>query len=266
MLILALLACSGSKDDVPVDSLPAVDSEDSAALDDTGEAPHVPDCSLGEGLDAGSYFLEAEGASFWVLVPIEAGDCAPVFLYGHGGTSPGGVDNMGNWRDAGTGLAALAPTAGFVLVVPFLEDAPMTEHVWDESAAGVMDAMVAEVSSRFDVDRNKVLFAGTSAGGHMAAYYGLYQPEVPTSIAVLSAGLGGYFDYPETEPSVKRPFYVGHDPDDEIVPYSYSENLAAELEAHGHRYVFEDLDLEGNGHFANEGAWARVVGWWLGGE
>ena len=37
-VVFALLACSGSKDDVPVDSLPAVDSEDSAELDDTGDA------------------------------------------------------------------------------------------------------------------------------------------------------------------------------------------------------------------------------------
>ncbi|MCB9742894.1 MAG: hypothetical protein H6741_05280 [Alphaproteobacteria bacterium] len=264
MLLIALLACSGTKDaattdDSAVDSASPSDSADSGA--DTEPLP--PDCTGIQDLGDGKFFLEVEGASFWVLVPAEAPDCAPVFLFGHGGSSPGGTDNQGHWRDTGTGLAALAPTAGFILVVPFLENSPMTEHAWQESDAELLDAMVEEVASRWDIDRNRVLFAGTSAGGHMASYYGLYRPQVPKAIAVLSAGLGGYFDYPETEPEPLLPFYVAHDPDDEIVPYSYSEHLVEQLELHGHEYVFEQLDLGENGHFANEAAWAGVVGWWM---
>ena len=214
----------------------------------------------------GGEFLTVSGVSTWLYVPEVVLPCAPLILLGHGGSSPGGTlpDGSGMWNDQlGTGLPARAADQGFALMVPYLEDAQHVQHQWSTAEIPQLDAMIDEAASLLDIDRNRVLFAGQSAGGHMAAYYGLYEPGNAPQIAVISAGLGGYFDYPSVEPDPRLPFFVAHDPNDQIVPYSYSVNLASELDAHGHEYVFEDYELGGNGHGWSAALTTDLLDWWL---
>jgi predicted esterase len=259
---------SAGDDDATADDDDATsDDDDSGATGDDDDTGDAQDCSGGSGAAVGGEFFTADGASTWLYVPAGVLPCAPLLLLGHGGSSPGGTlpDGSGMWYDQlGTDLPARADQLGFALMVPYLEDAQQVQHQWNTAEIPQLDAMIAEAASRLDIDRNRVLFAGQSAGGHMAAYYGLYEPGNAPQIAVVSAGLGGYFDYPTAEPDPKLPFFVAHDPDDQIVPYSYSENLAAELDAHGHEFVFQDYVMTGSNHHGwSQDVTTDLLEWWL---
>ncbi|HJN73706.1 MAG TPA: hypothetical protein QGF58_07220 [Myxococcota bacterium] len=260
-MLWTLLACDsvfvgrqGGDDSLIVES----GSPDS---DDTVE----PDCSGGAGGGVGYDFFEADGQSYWLYVPLASTECAPLLLFGHGGNQAGSVRD-GFWMDPmGSMLPYEAEERGYVLMVPFLEDAEgPQEHGWSLELVPQMEAMIADAASRYDIDLARVTFAGTSAGGHMACYWGLYEPRGITSAVVMSAGIGGYFDYPDPEPDPKLPFVVVHDPDDEVVPYRYSEQLVEDLEEHGHEYVFHSIELGGNGHGWSPEATTLVLDSWLG--
>ncbi|MCP4807764.1 MAG: hypothetical protein GY913_09515 [Proteobacteria bacterium] len=260
--MLLTLACTGPTDPVDTDEDSAVADSDSS-VDDSGDAV-IPDCSGGTG-EPGFGFFEADGESYWLYVP-EGAECMPLLLFGHGGNNNGSVID-GRWGDMmRTGLTEEADRRGYAVMVPFLEDVEGNQqHGWDLKLVDEMQAMIEGAAAGYDIDRSKVIFAGTSAGGHMACYWGLYEPEGVTSVAVLSAGLGGYFDYPDDEPDPKLPFIVFHDPKDEVVPYSYSENLVAELEAHGHEYTwYGDIDLGEVGHGWSPQATGELLDTWLG--
>jgi len=246
------------------DDATADDDDSGTDDDDTGDDDDAQDCSGGSGAAVEGEFLTVGDASTWLYVPEGVIACAPLILLGHGGSHPGGILPNGLWNDQlGTGLAGQAAQLGFALMVPYLEDAPNTEHPWNTAEVHELDEMIDAAANLLDIDRNRVLFAGQSAGGHMAAYYGLYEPGNAPQIAVISAGLGGYFDYPSTEPDPKLPFFVAHDPNDEIVPYSYSVNLTSELDAHGHEYVFDDYELGSNGHGWSAALTEDLLDWWL---
>jgi len=263
--LLLALACKPVDDGntAPDDSTIA-DSADSADTADSAAEEEGPDCSGGTGGEVGYSFYEVDGHSYWLYLPPAAQECAPLLLFGHGGNQNGTVRD-GFWQDMmGTLLPYEAEERGFAFMIPFLEDVDgPQEHGWDLGLVDPMVAMIEDASARFDIDRNQVMFAGTSAGGHMACYWGLYEPRGITAVTVMSAGIGGYFDYPETEPDPKLPFIVGHDEEDEIVPYRYSKKLAKELEAHGHEYVFHTMDLGPGGHGWTHEASTAVLDSWL---
>ena len=240
--------------------------DDDTVDDDTGDDDTAPaNCSGGAGAVTGGQFIVVQGVSAWLYVPAEPVSCSSFLMFGHGGGSPGGALD-GVWDDKfHTELPARSELRGFPFLVPGLEEGANIQHEWGTDATGYLDAMIDEVGTLTDIDLNDVLFAGTSSGGHMAAWYGLYAPQRLSHVAVLSAGLGGVgFYYPVPDPDPKLPFYVGHDPEDTIVPYLYSEALANELENHDHDYVFEDFEASGDNHHG----WTpevtdRVLEWWL---
>ncbi len=251
------------------------DDDDSAGDDDTGtdddatgddDTTGSGECSGGSGAVPGGQFMVVQGASAWLYVPAAPQPCAPLLMFGHGGGSAGGAQDA-VWDDSfHTELPDRAEQRGFVFLVPGLEEGPSVEHPWEPDATDYMDAMIDETGAMVDIDLADVIFAGTSSGGHMAAWYGLYAPERLSHVAVLSAGLGGAgFDYPVVEPDPKLPFFVGHDPEDTIVPYSYSEDLAGSLEWHDHEYLFVDIDSAGdNNHGWTPDTTDAVLDWWLG--
>ena len=238
--------------------------DDDTGDDDTGDDDTSADCSGGSGAATGGQFLDVGGASTWLYVPSSLVPCAPMILHGHGGSSPGGLAQDGGWNDQlGTGLIHEADDLGFVLMVPFLEDAPHTNHIWNSGEVDDLTAMIQTAAALADLDMDRVLFAGQSAGGHMAVYYGLYDyPHELSYVAVVSAGTASV-PYPAQEPSVKLPFFVAHDPSDQVVPYLYSELLAADLDAHGHDHVFDDYDLGANGHGWSLELTEDLLDWWL---
>ncbi len=244
MTLLLLLACT---DDGSLDtSVP----EDTAG--DTSTT--TSDCSGGSGWATGGWILEGVSSAEYtetafIYVPADLPACAPLVFFGHGGGNAGGYVN-GAWMDPlGTGLPELADTWGFAFIAPGVAEGGSGDHLWGDEPEVLahMDAMIEGAWGGLDLDRERLWFIGQSAGGHMAVYLGLYLAEPWTGIAVISAGLGGYFDYPEPEPALKVPFFVAHDPNDTVVDYSASEYLAEQLEAHGHAYTFDEWDLGGHG-------------------
>jgi len=241
--------------------------DDDVADDDAADDDASANCSGGSGAETGGVFLDAQGASYWLYVPDSLPACAPLILHGHGGSSPGGTDPNHMWTDQlGTNLIAEADDHGFVLIVPFLEDVQHVNHTWSTDDCSALDGMIDTAAALADIDQDKVLFAGQSAGGHMSVYYSLYHvPDQLTHAAVVAAGVGSV-PYPAQEPQRKLPFFVAHDPEDTIVPYVYSEMLVGELDAHGHDYVFEDYDLSppDNHHGWSQALTDDLLDWWLG--
>ena len=275
LLSLLVVGCDQSgtlpdDDDATAGDDDAADDDDSSSTDDDDDT--IPgddddasaDCSGGSGWPSGPQFLEVMGESYWVYVPSSPPPCMPLFLFGHGGNAAGGGAEGGMWNDLPhTNLPSLAESEGFVFMVPFVEDVHHTTHGWSADDVAPMEAMIEEAAARADIDLDHVIFAGTSAGGVMAMYWGLYFPDSLSHVGVLSAGFGGQVPYPDPEPDPKLPFFLGHDPDDEMAPYSLSEEAAVELEAHGHEVTFEDTDVGGNGHGWHPSVSEQILAWWL---
>jgi poly(3-hydroxybutyrate) depolymerase len=248
VLVLLALACSGS-----------VDGPGSA---DDSDGPADAACSGGTGGGTGGSAHSAGSLPYYRYVPEALPPCSPLLLFGHPGSRPGEI-HQGVWEDPGhTDLVALADSVGFVLVVPGANP-DNTQHDWSFDLVPEIDALTRDVRREYDIDERRIWFAGVSAGGHMAGYLGLYDPTVFTGIGVVAAGLGaGGFGYPETEPEPKLPFYVAHDPGDQVIDYEYSVALADALASHGHTYAFEDWTLgNGDGHGWNRELGAAIVGW-----
>jgi poly(3-hydroxybutyrate) depolymerase len=229
--------------------------------DDTGE-PSTSFCTNGTGGGTGGAEGSHDGMLYYVYVPSSLEACAPLVFFGHSGTNPGKIEGE-TWSDpSSTRFVQLADERGFAFVAPGAnpKGAP---HEWGfEEATTKMDAIAATLGEAHDLDRSRTWFAGLSAGGHVSSFYGLYDPGVITGVAVVAAGLGAYFDYPPDDPDPKVPFYVAHDPEDQVVDYSYSVSLAEALEAHGHTYTFVDWTLgQGDGHGWNPDLAEALVDW-----
>ncbi len=249
-------------------SAPSDTSEvaDTAQGADTAAVDPGPDCSGGSGWEEGHAFLEQNGGPAYAFVPEGGADCAPVVFWGHGGGNAGGA-NGEIWTDPlRTGLVKLADEHGFVLIVPGVSAKGDGSHEWskDFTRLNRLEGFLEQAETGADIDRTRIWFIGQSAGGHMSAYLGLYVTDPWDSVAVISAGIGGYFDYPDPAPARKLPIFVAHDPDDQVVPYSYSEQLVSDLEANGHRYEFQDTWTMGdNGHGWAEGLSDAILDWMM---
>ena len=206
---------------------------DTTRLTDTDTAEDVgggaSDCSGGAGLAAGDHFIEQDGVPVWVRVPAELPACAPLLLWGHGGQSPG--DFLADWSDpTGTGLHELARSAGMVFVAPGVVEGPEQSHSWSYGDDVWIEALIEALMAELDLDRRRVWWVGNSAGGFLGLWLGLNAPDHFTAMGIISSGgVGTYFDYPSPEPSRKLPFYLAHDPEDQITDYSLSVEAAALL-------------------------------------
>ena len=255
------------------DTTPPDDTDTGTApTDDTGTTITEPDsCSGGSGWAPGDWISDIGEdsseylATAYIHVPEDLPPCAPLVFYGHGGNSAGGFAD-GTWDDRlNADLVELDDTLGYVLIVPGVQEGSATSpHSWGSEAI-VLDHMTDLVDAAWenaDLDRDRTWFIGMSAGCHMAVWLGLYELEPWTDIGAVACGLGGYFDYPETAPKKLMPFYVAHDPEDTVVPYSYSEYLVEKLDEHGHDYIFTTTDAPGaTSHAWEDGLTESMIEW-----
>jgi predicted esterase len=239
----------GGSDDGAGDDTGSDDGGDT----DTGGAdtadPGAPDCSGGSGWTPGGWLSTEGGGSAYIYVPKALPACAPLLFFGHGGSQPGSYI-AGDWTGYDDAmLEELAESWGYVLIVPGVQEGNGS-HSWSLSASTTtwLEALVESAWAGADLDRGRTWLIGTSAGGHIAGWQGLYELSYWTGIGSFSSGIGSYYDYPEPPPERLLPFYVAHDPEDIIVPYAYSVALAEALEEHGHDYLFEDVDRGTGGH------------------
>ena len=248
---------SDTDTDTDTDSDTDTDTDTDSDTDTDTDTDVDADCSEGGGVGTG--YLSAGGLSALLYVPKGLG-CAPLFIFGHGADKPGSWFGD-SWSDPlGTGLQGLADERGFALLVPGVEEG-VTSHGWALNNCSAFGQLIELASEATEIDRDRVYMAGQSAGGFVTAYSTLYCPEHFAKTSVVSAGTGGYFDYPSVAPDPKLAVYVVHDPNDQVVPYSYGSSFAAQLELQGHEVLFEDWELGGGGHSWTTELTPAVLDW-----
>lgn len=270
------LLCSCSARGTPSvrDTGPSGGAEDSGALDgaaansgadgsEDGTDGSRTGCSEGFGMTADDAFYETpSGAWFWVLYPPPVPDCAPLMIFLHPSTSVGSYD-MGLWRSPlPTAIDVKTNEWGYTLLVPFLEPEGTGEHTWSLDQTSLLEEMVETYASKKNIDLDRVAVMGQSTGAFMAAHWGLSDSAVLDAVFSVAGGLCEGVAYPDPAPANRLPFWVSHDPADDVVPFSCSEDLVSVLEAAGHDVVFDQRD--GLGHFWTPELTDRMLEHWLG--
>ena len=166
------------------------------------------------------------------------------------------LHGFGANKDDLSGLASVIDRTGYVYVLP---DAPLaaaddpTIRAWYErggkespeavrEALAALDGFVGEIIARFHVPPGRALLAGFSQGGAMSLRYGLPRSDLFAGIAVLSGSLRKVDDLHAGLPTErKQPIFVAHGQHDSMVPFEWSRDLVAFLEAQGYRPDLQDL-------------------------
>ena len=216
-----------------------------ACTGEVDDSASTPEPEL-DHLAPGDHLLEFGGVSTYVHVPPDS-PSAPLIVFLHGTNGAGTWDGSAWQQPNPTKLAESSDELHFVLAVPGVS-AGADDHDWSLNAASAaeIDAVIAGVETQTSVDPERAFVVGVSKGGGMASWYGLNHPGLAKGIAPISAGYT--FGYPTTEPDPKLPFYIAHDPRDPQIAYTNAEQLAADLDAHGHAFELEDWELGQDGH------------------
>ena len=135
-------------------------------------------------------------------------------------------------------------------------------HGWSYGDDDWIEPLIDTVWASVDIDRSRTWWVGNSAGGFLGLWLGLNAPEKFTAMGIISSGgVGNYFDYPSPAPDRKLPFYLAHDPDDQITDYDLSVDAAEILEAEGHTVAFEDWTMTLQGHGWSDGLSEALLTW-----
>ncbi len=95
----------------------------------------------------------------------------------------------------GTRIAALADARGWLVLLPRQKDSANAWRCWnwfDGATAGgageaaIVAAMIRSVRRRYRADRHRVVVAGMSAGGALAAALGVRHPDIVHAVAIHS--------------------------------------------------------------------------------
>lgn len=169
------------------------------------------------------------------------------------------LHGFGANKDNLSDLAPLIDRTDYIYVLP---DAPLsaadepTIRAWyerggKESPAAVreaiasLDGFVKEVIARFRVPAGRVLLGGFSQGGAMSLRFGLPRPDLFAGIAVLSGSLRQLDDLTPTLPVERtQPLFVAHGRHDTMVPFEWSKDLVAYLEAQGYRPTYKAYPID----------------------
>lgn len=135
---------------------------------------------------------EIENGRYHIALPEDGTGMAPilVFLHGAGGNGQGTLRaNRSNVTAANErGYAVIAPSA-------LKRDGSRIGPVWNfypgwngRNEPAFLNAVIADATARFDLDPDRVLLAGFSAGAFMVSYLACATPEAFTAYAPLSGG------------------------------------------------------------------------------
>jgi len=95
----------------------------------------------------------------------------------------------------GTRITELADRSGFIVLLPRQKDAANPWRCWNwfdkrtmngKGEAAIVAAQIRSVRRSYRVDRRRVLVAGMSAGGALAAVLGVHFPDLVAAVAVHS--------------------------------------------------------------------------------
>jgi poly(3-hydroxybutyrate) depolymerase len=252
------VSCSSDKKQTPPDEGP-VDSgvpEGSAkeASPPPQDGPILPDSAarkwtLGKGGKPGATTQELEVSGkkhiFAVHVPpsYDERQAVPLLLHFHG------------WRPAPAGIedeikyvwAPTANTNNFIAVAPEGLPCPDLSNYacFEETRDGpFVNALVDYLGQNYNIDLSRLYLSGHSGGSFFVQGYGLANAERYAAAAEFSGGCIKASDqygnscsvYDSISKAAKRklPLFAIHNPNDQVVPVSYSAELLKILKANGH--------------------------------
>jgi dienelactone hydrolase len=190
----------------------------------------------------------------------------PVVIWNHGSTGPGMIPTNLIFR--GDSATMFFRSLGYVVVVPMRkgrgasggpdieEDNTLNPSIQLDSAIEDLQAVVAYVRQRNDIDPDKIIVAGVSRGGFLSvAYAGRY----PTNVAGVINFSGGWFGMRDADfnfetfgksgQDAKVPMLWLYADHDSYYSLKFDESEFSKFrDAGGHGELVEVRDIPGDGH------------------
>ena len=131
----------------------------------------------------------------------------------------------------GTRITDIADRLGFIVLLPRQKDAANPWRCWNwfdkrtmngKGEAAIVAAQIRSVRRSFSVDRKRVLVAGMSAGGALAAVLGVHFPGLVAAVAVHSGLACG-----AASSALKALSVMQHGPDQDVEQIAIAARAAA---------------------------------------
>ena len=224
---------------------------DSIIGNSTGAIDYSPNYASVNGREFGYYVPD----SYDPLTP------TPVLLVFHG--FGGNNSDKGSADNSRYGWQATAEENGFVVIFP---EANGMFNAWDLDEGGssadllYVENIIEWATDNYNISESQIFATGHSWGAYFSYYLATYLPNKIAGFGAHSGGIETPFfldDAPAVKPvTATSPALNGiilHAVDDEIIPYSNSQDLYDDLVENGHN-VYQDgigvdgiIELDGNG-------------------
>ena len=128
-----------------------------------------------------------------------------------------------------------------------------------EQAEGMLDVLLEEVMSEYDVAAGQIVLGGFSQGGMMTYRWGLTNPDLFAGLVVLS----GTVPYPDTlRPRLPadrgQPLFIAHGTDDALISVAQAREALSFVEAAGYAPQYREYPM---GHEISQAVIDDLVPW-----
>jgi pimeloyl-ACP methyl ester carboxylesterase len=135
----------------------------------------------------------------------------------------------------------------YLLACPSIEDGAW----WTRDGEVLVMTLLDEVIRRYHVDHDRVFLTGMSNGGLGTYLIGLNHTDRFAALIPMAGAFPRLF-YPLFENAKQTPIYLIHGAKDQVIPVSFSRNIAAYLKKEGIPFVYrehEQIHPMAGGHF-----------------
>jgi len=147
----------------------------------------------------------------------------------------------------------------YLLACPSIADGAW----WTRDGELLVMAVLDEVARRYHVDRDRVFLTGMSNGGLGTYLIGLNHTDQFAALIPM-AGAFPRALYPLFDNAKRTPFYLIHGAHDQVIPVSFSRNIAAYLKQEGIPVVYREHDQihpMAGGHFFPKDELPALMDW-----
>jgi pimeloyl-ACP methyl ester carboxylesterase len=147
----------------------------------------------------------------------------------------------------------------YLLACPSIADGAW----WTRDGELLVMAVLDEVTRRYHVDRDRVFLTGMSNGGLGTYLIGLNHTDQFAALIPM-AGAFPRALYPLFDNAKRTPFYLIHGAHDQVIPVSFSRNIAAYLKQEGIPVVYrehEQIHPMAGGHFFPKDELPALMDW-----
>jgi pimeloyl-ACP methyl ester carboxylesterase len=147
----------------------------------------------------------------------------------------------------------------YLLACPSIEDGAW----WTRDGEALVMTLLNEVARRYHVDRDRVFLTGMSNGGLGAYLIGLNHTDQFTALIPMAGAFPRQL-YPLFDNAKQTPIYLIHGAKDQVIPVSYSRNIAAYLKEKGIPFVYrehEQIHPMAGGHFFPNDELPALMDW-----